>query len=128
MSNTIYNKLRTKRKYVRKPKCKNKLKTCTFEKCRCKPMKLPAKLKKPLTEAQVEEIKHREKVIAVKRREFMQAIDAEVERMIVEPRPSIVLKNSIPFEVATDEEIRFIGKPQKTFWQKIVEFCSQILP
>lgn len=33
--NNIYNKLRSKRRYIRKPTCLNRLGICTFEKCRC---------------------------------------------------------------------------------------------
>ena len=33
--NNIYNKLKTKRHYKRKPKCKNKLGLCEFDHCRC---------------------------------------------------------------------------------------------
>lgn len=113
--NQIYNKLRTKRKYVRKPKCKNKLKTCTFEKCRCKPLKIP-KRKKP-TESQVEELLHRQRVIAVKRREFLQAIDAEIEEMERE-KPSIY--NACEFNYKLKEK--------KSWWKQLLEFCSQILP
>lgn len=33
--NTIYNKLRSKRHYHRRPQCANRLKICEYQKCRC---------------------------------------------------------------------------------------------
>lgn len=110
-TNKIYEKLRTKRKYVRKPKCENKLGMCEFKKCRCEPLNIPKRNKKQLNEKVIEELLHRQKVIEVKRREFLQAIDNEIERMDQE----------VPSYTERKEK-------RKTFWKQLLEFTNGLLP
>ena len=81
--NQIYNKTRTKRKYVRRPLCANIGKICTREKCRC-----DMAIKVPKTKAKMDEnFLHREKVI--KRRREIELNKLDVENAIIN------LKNAI---------------------------------
>jgi hypothetical protein len=71
--NTIYNKLKPKRKYKRKPLCADINGICSIDKCRCD---MGIKILKTKGQAKLDEhLLHREKVIQKIRQKQLQELD-----------------------------------------------------
>ncbi len=87
--NSIYNKTRPKRKYVRKPLCANLNKICTREKCRC-----DMAIKAPKTNQKIDDnFLHRQKVIKRRLEIDLQKLDREIDNFSGVPN---TLKGYVP--------------------------------
>ena len=94
--NKIYNSLKRKRKYVRKPLCQNIDGMCTFEKCRC-----DYAIKVPKTKQVIDEnLHHRMKVI--KRRRQINAMIDDIENRNVD---GFKMKGYVPPKKETESKL-----------------------
>lgn len=115
--NAIYNKLKPKRKYTRKPKCLNLAGLCTWEKCRCN-----YPLMQPETKAKIDEyLHHRQKVI--KRKRDIELLKLDFENAIDEHNEKEANKIIGEFRRRRERQARY----EKWCWRALWALCATLL-